>query len=125
MTAKAAALGARLRRCREKAEISMRIQQSRQPYESLLSSHLWTFRWLAGRFFLKLLFHRMDLDGTVERNCFYFEVNQLLFLKAFEYAVRNSVFAPTVHPGVNTVSKNAKSFRQIVPLTSMFRRIQD
>jgi hypothetical protein len=51
-------------------------------------------------------------------------VNQLLFLKAFEYAVKNSVFAPTVHPGVNA-APNAKPFRQTAPLASMLRHIQD
>ena len=45
-------------------------------------------------------------------------------LKAFKYAVKNTVLAPAVHARVNAVPA-AEVFREAAPLTPMFRNIQD
>lgn len=63
-------------------------------------------------------------NGTVERNGFYFDTKQLFFLKALKYAVRNTVFAPTVHACVDAMP-TAEVLRQTTPLTTMFRYIED
>jgi len=63
-------------------------------------------------------------DSAVERNCFYFQAEDLLLLKALKYAVKNTVLAPAVHARVNAMPA-PEVFREAAPLAPMLRNIQD
>jgi len=63
-------------------------------------------------------------DGAVERDRFHLDPDHLFLLEPHENPVKDTVFAPSVHAGVNTMPI-AKFFGETSPLTPMFCNIQN
>jgi hypothetical protein len=67
----------------------------------------------------------MDFDrGTVQRQRFDLDTDELGLLQACKDSVQHARFRPTAHPGTDSVPA-PETFRQTAPLTVMFGNVQN
>lgn len=67
----------------------------------------------------------MDFDtGTVQRNSFYTDTNDLLVLKLPKYMAQDAALCPAIHAGIDGMPV-AEAFRQSSPFASMLGNIKN